>query len=194
MIYDELNIQSQIYSHKLDRFFKPLRLPLSWFEHGFDHIAIKAFNLSDYEELIDHYKDHSQYIYESNQDGRHISAIRLLGHIGLKLALPTVGSETKVLDIELMLARPQDQSAEKPRLDHSEIYVEQGLIPVRNVLNRKGVRYYDEPGSSPSWVSVVFEDGEQEVRFTDMHLSDIAKENVRKDIGRVIHTLSYEDI
>jgi hypothetical protein len=186
MKYIDLKLEGQKYCSALDRYLDENHLPASWFDQGFDHIAIKAYNINDYKELVNHYKGYSELISETDLGGRHIATAQLIGSYGLSLALISVESHSLVANLEIMLARPDDQSDESPRLDHAEVFVERGLYPVRKVLDAKGLSYLDEQNESHEWVSVVFGDV-NEVKFTDTRLGDIVADNLRKGTARITH-------
>jgi hypothetical protein len=186
MKYTDLRVESHMYCAALDRYLDDKQLPASWFDQGFDHIAIKAYNTSDYKELVSHYKGFSELISEADLDERHIATAQLIGSYGLSLTLISVESPSLVTSLEIMLARPDDQSDESPHFDHAEVFVPRGLYPVRKVLDAKGLDYLDEQNKSHEWVSLVFGD-ENEVKFTDTRLRDIVADNLHKGTARIIH-------
>jgi len=85
------------------------------------------------------------------------------------------------------LAKPEDQSTEPPRLDHAEIFMPRGLIPVRRVLTRNGIDYYPHANASHAWVSMVINGDKDELKFTDKRLLDIVGEQIGDGTTKIIH-------
>jgi hypothetical protein len=189
MPYPELRQQVKTYTTQLDHFLFQKKFPNSWFGNAsIDHVAIKAFSGTDYEETLNYYKNFSTYISETKMNGRYIATARLVGNYSLVLSLATVGINSQVADLEIMLARPEDQSGDIPSLDHSEIFLERGLIPVRNVLTKRMVDFLPQSNDSHAWVSLMFND-QNEVKFTDRRLRDLAEEDVQGGQAKVIHEI-----
>lgn len=195
MIYGQLRTESQIYNSSLDRFLGRQKLPPTWFANGgVDHLAIKTFNSGDYKAYLDSYKQYAERITQTRLDGRYIATIRLLGNYSLTFNLLSVKSANRVTDLELMLARPNEQSELQPRLDHAEIYMKYGLIPVRKVLGNRGLRFEDHSNGSHEWVSVKFEDGAEEVKFSDRRLSEIMEEEIDFGTAQVLYRRENEGL
>ena len=195
MIYGQLRTESQIYNSSLDRFLGRQQLPATWFANGgVDHLAIKTFNSGDYKAYLDSYKQYAERITQTRLDGRYIATIRLLGNYSLTFNLLSVKSANRVTDLELMLARPNEQSELQPRLDHAEIYMKYGLIPVRKVLGNRGLRFEDHSNGSHEWVSVKFEDGAEEVKFSDRRLSEIMEEEIDFGTAQVLYRRENEGL
>lgn len=195
MIYGQLRTESQIYNSSLDRFLGRQKLPPTWFANGgVDHLAIKTFNSGDYKAYLDSYKQYAERITQTRLDGRYIATIRLLGNYSLTFNLLSVKSANRVTDLELMLARPNEQSELQPRLDHAEIYMKYGLIPVRKVLGNRGLRFEDQSNGSHEWVSVKFEDGAEEVKFSDRRLSEIMEEEIDFGTAQVLYRRENEGL
>jgi hypothetical protein len=182
----ELEKLSRQYNTRLDEFIANNSLPESWFDAGYDHVAVKAFNLEEYEEIIESFKPVSDRITEIDMDGRQIATATLLGSLALEMSL-SLGDYIYVRNVEIMLARPDDQGIDSPRFDHSEIFMPRGLIPVAKILDIKGIDFFDEENQSHSWISVAFNDGQDEIKFTDRRLGDINEEEIASGNSRVIH-------
>lgn len=181
-----LNEQSDQYSRRLNDFVDQSRLPESWFDHGYDHLAIKAYTIDDYEQTIERFKAVSELITEVDIDDRQIATAELLGEFALTMSV-SFGNYVSIKHIEIMLARLGDQNHDSPRLDHAEIYMPRGLVPVRKVLSNKRIPYFDELNEAHSWVSVVFGEESDEVKFTDRKLSDINQQQIESSRARIIY-------
>jgi hypothetical protein len=184
-----LKTEAVHYNSRLDVFFAEKNLPEVWLDYGQDHVAVKAYNLRDYEEIIENFKVVSELITEVDRDGRHIATARLLGSLALELNL-SLSSWVALRDIEIMLSRPDEQSDDLPRFDHSEIFMPRGLIPVRSVLTAKGIRLDEEQNETHAWISVVFGDEADEVKFADRRLRDINEADIASRKARIIHQVS----
>jgi len=178
--------EAQEYRPKVERFIKLNKLPRHWFLEQ-DHVAFKAYNPQDYEVLVKQFKPASEQISEVHMDGRQIAVAKLLDWLGIDMTLSFSG-EPHFLDlVELMLARPEDQSDEPVKLDHEEIYFERGIIPIRTVLRRKGLNPLDQENDAHSWVSVIMNDEGDELKFTDRRLEDINAEDLKTGRAKIIH-------
>ena len=187
MRYIDIRDQSRVHAAHVDSYIHENRLPPSWFDIGYDHIAIKAFNRDDYEDLIEDYKGFAEEIVEADLDGRQISTVKLLGNYAIGMALNSAHQFNQVNYVELMLARPEDQSYEPARLDHSEIFVQRGLTPVRIVLQRKGIHIFEQSNRNHSWISVTMNDGQDGLKFTDRRLRELSKMGLRQGSARKIY-------
>ena len=183
---DILKAQANVYNARLDKFVAKNRLPQSWFDQGYDHVAVKAYNLEDYRQIIEQFKVVSDRITEADLNHRQIATARLMGQFALGLDL-SVGPYVYLRNVEIMLARPNDQSQDLPVFDHSEIFVPRGLMPIRKVLDEKKIQFLPQSNKSHEWVSVVFDDDGDEVKFTDRTLEDIVEENIASGKARIIY-------
>lgn len=160
------------YHRELQFFVGFNNLPRHWFAHR-DHFAVKAYNPDDYSSLISNYKNISEYIAEELTSRRRIAVAKLLGEFSIKFTacdeLP--GGEIRYL--EIIEALPDDQGSEGPMLNHEEIYFENGMLPIRSVLRRKGLRPTDVSMPKCESLSVVFNDELDELIFSDKTIEEI---------------------
>jgi hypothetical protein len=185
MIPEQLAYESQEFNSKLEGFILSNRLPMTWFDVGIDHVAIKAYSPDDYDQLIEQLLPITGLISEVRMDERRLAAARLLGDYAMNLEAD-FGPDSLVEWIEVMEARPEDQSDEPPKLDHAEVYLPRGLIPIRSVLNTKKIPFLDQKNLSHAWVSVVISPEVDELKFADTRLADIVMEDLKNDSSRVI--------
>jgi hypothetical protein len=187
MRYVDLRAEAVKYSLDAGRFIERKQLPLVWFDYGYDHLAIKAYSPRDYEELLSEFKQFSEYIAETEMNGRYIAMAHLVGNYGLKMTVAELSNNPmNVRDIELMLARPDGQTGEHTELDHAEIYMERGLIPVRRVLANKGIQYDSQHNDSHSWISTIINQEADELKFSDRRLADIVDEQLENGKSKLI--------
>ena len=174
MRYSDLLERAQDYNQDLEDFIGSNDLPETWFTEGVDHFALKAYSPDDYERTVREINNFSSATAESYIQGRRIAAAQLMGEFALKQDL-MFGSSEMVRWVEIIEARPEHQSAEPVRLDHAEVYVPQGIIPMRRVLQRKGLYPVDEENRSHEWLSVMMKPYDKELKFSDKPLSQIVK-------------------
>jgi hypothetical protein len=192
MRYEELRIQAKVYGLRLNHFLEKKDLPSVWFHNeegrdSIDHIAIKTYGTDDYHRTVDYYKRFSTKIAETELEGRYIATAKLLGSYALSIELPHVNSKNFVRNLEIMLARPSQQRREQSSFDHAGVFMERGLIPVRTVLARKEIGYFNEQHSSHTSVSVLFGEEDDEVKFTDRQSSAVVREQLRNGNSRLVH-------
>lgn len=180
----ELRREARAYNSRLKEFRERKKLPITWFDAGIDHFAIKAYNPDDYDKLVKNYQPLSSEVAESVLDDRRIATARLLGNYGINIY--DVFSDGPVRLLEIMEARPDDTSEESVRFDHQEIYVPRGILPIKTVLRRKQIDFFEQENDAHSWVSVDFNMGMDEVKFTDKRLDKIVGDAVKNGRARLL--------
>jgi hypothetical protein len=176
--YSDLLERTEGYNRCLEDFIGTYNLPKSWFEKGVDHFAVKAYNPDDYQKTIREFRDFSFLIAESALQGRRLAAAKLLGDFAIKQNM-LFSSVQMVGWIEIMEARPEDRSVDHAQLDHAEIFVPQGIIPMRSVLQSRGLYPIDESNRSHEWLSVIMKPYEEELKFSDKRLSHIVQADLK---------------
>lgn len=185
MKFGDIKAASRNYNFELDEFIFLHQLPKTWFEGGQDHVAVKDYNAKDYNRLIGELLPYTDLISEVQVNDRRIAAAKLLGEHAIQFVM-SFNPYSMVEWIEVMETRPEDQSDEPPHLDHQEIFVPQGIIPVRSVLRRKNIAYLDQENPAHSWVSVIINPQADELKFTDRQLSDIVAADLKTGRTRVL--------
>jgi len=184
--YEGLLRLTNDYNSRLNRFVSAHELPYTWFEKGQDHVAVKAFKPDDYKALVARFEPFSARIVETEMQGRWIATASLMGKFAIMSSL-TVSGGIEIENVEIMLARPEDQDNGPPRFDHSEIYAPEKMIPVRSVLRRKGLHPDWQGNDAHEWVSVVFGEYSEEVKFTEKRLSEIVDQELASGKAKVIY-------
>ncbi|MBX4197254.1 hypothetical protein KW801_01710 [Candidatus Saccharibacteria bacterium] len=175
------------YNDRLDTFWAEAKLPEVWLDDGYDHFALKAYSREDYEDIIEQFKPVTEFIAEVDLDDRQIATAKLLGHFALNMTL-SFSDWMSIDHIEIMLAREDEQGDKPVRFDHSELFKSHGLIPVMKVLEAKGLRPFNPPefNRSHMWVSIVFGEENDEVKFTDKRLSEIIQDDIRTGRAKIL--------
>lgn len=193
MDYEKLLRLAYDYNHRLDDFISKQKLPYTWFDKGQDHVAVKAYHPEDYQGIVRRFKPVSERIAEAKLQNRWIATATLMGNFALKLSL-SVSDWMPVKEVEIMLARPEEQSNEPPRFDHSEIYVPDKMIPINRVLKSRDLHPFWQRNEAHEWISVTFGEQREEVKFTEKRLSEITDEEIEIGKARVIYRRENEGL
>jgi hypothetical protein len=186
MDYEKLLGLTYDYNRRLDEFIAEQELPYTWFDEGIDHVAVKAYHPEDYQGIVARFRPVSEKIVETNMQDRWIATARLMGKFAIRTSL-SVSDWVYVKDVEIMLARPEDQGNKPPEFDHSEIYVPDKMIPINRVLERNRLRPQRERNDAHEWISITFGEQADEVKFTDTRLSEINERGILSGRAKVLY-------
>jgi hypothetical protein len=185
-----INLQAEAaaYNQKLHSFFHANRLPNHWFtEWPPDHIAFKAYNPDEYNNLVDQFRPISAQITEVWQADRRLAAAQLLGEHALDLQTDIIARPGILQWVELMEAKPDDQADGKQvELDHAEIFLSPGLAVARTFLQRNGISFVDQENEAHSWISLKINDEGDELKLTDRRLEWLIRDDLKMKRARIL--------
>lgn len=184
MRYSHLLFKSEEYQRQLSDFIEQYELPEVWFDNGIDHLAVKAYNPEVYRQTVENFRHVSDRITESQIHGRRIAAAKL-GEFSVIQSIRAARGKT-IGWVEIMEARPEDQSSDPVRFDHAEVYVPRGIIPIHTVLSRRNLNPLSEHNNSHEWVSVIIEPYGGELKFSDRSLAEIVQADLETGRGRLV--------
>ena len=138
-------------------------------------MALKAHNSPDYEELVNEFRPIAAHLYEAQLDGRRIASAKLaINHsLGMQLKPSTHLFPREIRWVELMEARPEDQSEDPVQFDHMEFHFPNGTIPIRAALRRRKIPFLEQENQSHAWLSVIINERADELKFNDQTLESL---------------------
>ena len=181
-----LRDEAERYRSELEFFIKIHDLPPHWFDKP-DYFAIKAYSKDAYTRTIEQLMLGAlDMVSEWKPDKRRVAVIKLLGRYSIDMTMEFSDKKTKVEWLRIAEDKPDfdDEYTTPVVLDHMGVYFERGLIPIRNVLRRRGIDYlpgferYDN--SRHEWLSALINRKipADELRFNEARLEDITMDKV----------------
>ena len=141
-----------------------------------DHLALKAEDGRDYEELLRIFSRISTRVYETLINSRRISVAQLKSFVGLRFGDTSLGS-TRLL--EIMEPRPEKAGQDLVGFEHIELVVPQ-LEGVRQELMLRGSHFQEGGNDYHQTVVLKINDNGQEVKFTNRPLIAIIEEQIKR--------------
>ena len=177
--------EAERYRSELDFYIKLHDLPRHWFDKP-DYLAIKAYTKDAYTRTIEQLTPGAIDIVAEWKNNKRIAIIKLLGRYSIDMTMEFSDKKNKVEWLRIAEDTPEfdDEYATPVALDHMGVYFERGLIPIRNVLRRRGIDYlpgFERYGNSRhEWLSVLInrQIPADELRFNEARVEDIAMDKV----------------
>jgi hypothetical protein len=174
-----LNQELAEYSIALTTYEGVYQLPAQLFEHP-DHLAIKAANIKEFEEMVRSIRPNSEQLTCIEQDGRFLAAAKVVGAFSL-------GLYGKVQWLEIIEPKPEKSGIDNTGIDHAEFYYPK-FERVLTIFDRRDVNYEVQPIGEHNRANVVFMRGGRKFEFgiTDALVSDIVAEEIENGEAYII--------
>ena len=143
-----------------------------------DHVAIKALNRKVYEEYLRMYLPLSKRLSYEPVGPRDIALALLYEPLD-------AGNFGTVPIVEIMEPRPGVIATTHDLIDHIELLAP-NLDNVKNALELKGVEYKEQANDNHATIVVPINEWEQEVKFTDRSLIEIANQQIARGAATII--------
>ena len=158
------------YSEEVKLFFYSYGLASLVLDVPVDHVAIKALNRDTYEEYLKIYTPLSKRLSSSIVNDRDLATAVLYK----PLDAATFG---KVQLLEIMEPRPGVIATTYDLIDHIELLVPD-LEAIKKALKDKDIEFKEQSNDQHRTVVIEITEWEQEVKFTDRSLLDIAEKQI----------------
>lgn len=168
------------YSEEAKLFFYSYGLANLVLDVPVDHVAIKALNREVYELYLETYSPLAKRIFYEEVNKRDLALADLLQ----PLDAATFGT---IPLLEIMEPKPGAIATTHDLIDHIELLVPD-LEPVKATLAAKDVKFTVQSNDNNTTIVIPINEWEQEVKFTDKSLLDIANDQVAKGVAKIFNT------
>ncbi len=165
------------FTSSLTQFVREHDLPMELFANP-DHLAVKARDRNDFDAITAMWRQYALggAIHAIDMDGRTLATLQTKQSI---ITEPFGSVEW----LEIMEPRAHKVGKGVVGLEHMEFYTPD-LDEVTRQLLKHGVRDYDrESNPGHNWVSVVFNQGGQEIKFNDKPLAAVIRDEADEGLG-----------
>ncbi|MDQ3018677.1 MAG: VOC family protein [bacterium] len=173
------NLQQKLsaYGDEVKFFFHAYGLGDLVLDKPVDHVAVKALNRAEYEKYLEEYASLSKRLSYEVVSERDLATAELFEPL-------ECGEFGQVTTLEIMEPKPDAAITTHDMIDHIELFVED-LEYVEKRLEDKGVEFTHQESPNHKAIAVSINEWDQEVKFADKHLVDIANQQINAKIAHI---------
>ena len=164
--YSDMMTQIFAYGEELRDFVDEYGLPEEWFAEP-DHVAYKCRNAEHFDQVMRFVADDADNVSVAELDDRRLASAELNSPVYVE-SFGSVGW------LEVMQPRPENEGSDTVGLDHMEFYWPD-FEGAEEILADRGISYSLQGNSGHHSLTIVINDGGQELKLNDKRLADIVR-------------------